>query len=885
MKEPTKPTLFRMMVLVAFMMALLFPTGMAFAQDETPEQPAVVEEVTDPAPAEESVDTTVEEDTAEENTNPEVEEEEEAKGEEITEAACESIEEEEASAEEAVEPEGEEALGEETAADIPTENGSDEDAIVAEGVEILAESGTVLTDEAGNLLPLASEVAAEILAAPDPVFCSEGGVCGVSRTNMADAISDALASGDSGTIFVEAGTFSGFDLSGFGTSGTPLNLTIQGGIGGTTYFDTQIFLHNNYANIILRDFTVNISGSDAGIGIEGTAVASGADTPTILALDNTGSLTLYNIITTNTFDTALYVGTTSANPDGHTSGDVSLVNVQADGGANTPTEYGAFVENTAGSGDVSVDDSNFHAGGNDALKIKSNGNVTVTDTTASNSGGDGISIESSSPSGANLVTLQNVTASNNTGNGIDLSVKDGSFVLADVIANGNGGDGAYLSTTSTADYSSTNAVIRSTFNSNTGNGLYLRHDAAFLTSMTLMNAIGNSGYGLVVHPSSSPTDSYTIGTCSVNLLDNITANLLITGASTTNPIKWYYCSLQHQNSYVPKPNNGTWIHPLPPGYSSFCNWCADRDYDSDGITDQNDECPAVAGPAENNGCPLLVCPTGSEPDGFGGCIETNMCSGVDHSVDTDNDAIPDGCDSCPNDPDNDADGDGVCGDVDICPGYDDNTDTDGDGVPDGCDACPNDPDNDADGDGVCGDVDNCPFTPNPDQNDYDQDGFGDVCDPTPDGYKAQIPPSNNVGGPIIPVTGGQLQEFDCSLTCSTLGLSGGEMARFCSLCGYFGALLKEGPSTLPGSLPAGFDYQNALTATLVKDGSPILSLPPGSTMMVSFPVPAGAKASDYMLYYWNASSSTWVEITGLSISGGYAEAYVAAPGTFLLVKK
>lgn len=40
---------------------------------------------------------------------------------------------------------------------------------------------------------------------------------------------------------------------------------------------------------------------------------------------------------------------------------------------------------------------------------------------------------------------------------------------------------------------------------------------------------------------------------------------------------------------------------------------------------------------------------------------------------------------------------------------------------------------DSDGDGVCDDVDVCPNTPNPEQNDSDNDGIGDVCDDDDDG--------------------------------------------------------------------------------------------------------------------------------------------------------
>lgn len=85
------------------------------------------------------------------------------------------------------------------------------------------------------------------------------------------------------------------------------------------------------------------------------------------------------------------------------------------------------------------------------------------------------------------------------------------------------------------------------------------------------------------------------------------------------------------------------------------------DTDKDGIGDPTDQCPTIAGPASNNGCPVMTQPP----------------------IDTDGDGTPDATDRCPN----------VAGPANNqgCPVVTPPTDTDGDGVPDTNDKCPGTP--------------------------------------------------------------------------------------------------------------------------------------------------------------------------------------------------
>ncbi|CAN1530908.1 OmpA-like domain [Flavobacteriaceae bacterium] len=140
-----------------------------------------------------------------------------------------------------------------------------------------------------------------------------------------------------------------------------------------------------------------------------------------------------------------------------------------------------------------------------------------------------------------------------------------------------------------------------------------------------------------------------------------------------------------------------------------------KDTDEDGILDSDDDCPKVAGPIENKGCPWPdtdadtvvdkddTCPTVAGP------VENKGCPWGD----ADKDTVMDNIDACPT----------VAGPVENkgCPW----PDTDGDSVLDKDDKCPNEkglvanfgcPENDADKDGVVDKEDECPTVPGPASN-------------------------------------------------------------------------------------------------------------------------------------------------------------------------
>ena len=161
----------------------------------------------------------------------------------------------------------------------------------------------------------------------------------------------------------------------------------------------------------------------------------------------------------------------------------------------------------------------------------------------------------------------------------------------------------------------------------------------------------------------------------------------------------------------------------------------DGDVDGDGISNNvpvdflgTDLCPyenASGSDSNADGCIDSQGNTFADSDDDGVLDSVDTCPDGDDNLDTDNDGIPNACDTYQQDWDND----GVNDDVDVCQGHHDSNDSDDDGIPLGCDEYPNDSDND----GVQNQMDNCVLVHNPEQSNLDDDVQGDACDGDIDG--------------------------------------------------------------------------------------------------------------------------------------------------------
>ncbi len=176
------------------------------------------------------------------------------------------------------------------------------------------------------------------------------------------------------------------------------------------------------------------------------------------------------------------------------------------------------------------------------------------------------------------------------------------------------------------------------------------------------------------------------------------------------------------------------------------------DTDGDGIPDYKDECPNKKGEKINNGCPERGVMKDRDNDGVADsvdkCPDKPGSSNAGGCPDSDNDGVPDFEDKCPN----------LTGSVSNngCPDGNKNKDTDGDGVIDRLDKCPSQAGSlkaggcpDSDNDGVPNYFDKCPDKSGLSIYDGCPDTDGDGLDDFNDRCPTMAGPVENKGCPKI----------------------------------------------------------------------------------------------------------------------------------------
>jgi len=829
------------------------------------------------------------------------------------------------------------AAAAEEPAQPPSAETSPQEPTVADILEELPEdTDIVVTNEEGEILPLASEEAADaILSDPDPMWCPQGQTPG---TDLADLVQDCTnsfnrfttASGlintlqgglytGPGTIYVSSGNIAGADqgknITLNGNSLTALSsydLTVQGGwdFVSDSVNNRSVFVNSTFE---IKNWTGNITVNDLKFEL-----ASGVSGDGLIIKDIDGNVTINNVVITDSVsDDGLFIN--------HVDGNVAVNDSKFTNNAGN----GATIKNAT---NVTVTESEFRRN-NKGLEVSNVDTITLNEVLAQNNdlqGADlsaftsvtvygGSSFNKNSRQGlradAYTVDISDSEAVDNGTDGTDRSGfrADGYDVtLSNVYAADNGLYGANI-------HAANSVTIEdgSLFEYNAGNGLNVFSDGSItLKDVTASNNGGNGAdldnscgclAGDITISSSVFSENYESG------LNAYSAGNIALNSVTAN------------NNYY----NGAWLDNT---YGSGNVVIYDSHFD--GNVEYDDDAGLNV---DSNGFVTLSNVTASNNGGDG--VDIGYDSGyfgnpsfvgwsgalIENSVFNNNAGTNDswgwglymeygiGDVTIKNVT---ASGNlyealfvGTTGNVTIKNSQFTNTDDD-DGI-----------DLDIDGNAVICDttisgnanyglsagsvsgnltLNNVIFANNGSgpADDYFFDGPGLVtissegCVPSSGGGGGKG--GSGLPGSIIPVTGGGSAEFNCELFSSTtLVLANGDSVTFkCPISGS-GALSPLGSDALPGGLPEGVTYASGLNAVPSPDGSDTAL---DGQVVISFIVPEGQESAELAILYWNGSE--WVDLKdatfddgrevvngGGKTGDGHFQAITNFSGTFVLVTK
>ena len=367
-----------------------------------------------------------------------------------------------------------------------------EDPAVAEVATVLEEEDLSLVNEAGEVLPLASQETAEAISTADPYFTSggityrffaAGGMCGIYPPGtcfdgLAQPITSALTYIQNnatiptdGKIYVEAGTYGAVTING----SLPNMSTIKGLVGvdglASTIINGNVSISNTLTGFTLSGFTIN----------------------GMLIIDtNTGTLNLENLDVNYTaaVNHPIYVY--------NHKGSINVKQVKSSG-----NRFSNYFNNTAGTGNITItqsafDNNNPAAGVTNAhgLYLLTNGTITLDGVSASNNNGSGVRIDL-----GGALTIKNSVFNNNyatpdatySGYGVYGYVSK-AITISQVIANDNEQDGLYLSTPLTVTLTNVTTI------GNDKNGVRIDASNGFGAVKVSYSAFNyNSNNGLLIY--------------------------------------------------------------------------------------------------------------------------------------------------------------------------------------------------------------------------------------------------------------------------------------------------------------------------------------------------------------------------------------------------
>ena len=820
--QKRKKSIFSIIMAVAMMILMVFPT-VAFAEDKTPvDEPVVVEET---GAAEETTDTAADVTVVEETTD----------------AASDGTDEDETTAAEETTEETvtEEPVAEETGtAEETTEEAAAEEPVVEEApaaeedlsgiVAALDEADVVLVDAEGEELSLASVEAEEMLSSGDPWFvandlsgdvigytCNTAGcVCAPTVTDcnhvtnpVQASIDDPLSTGQDITIdgyYEEQITIIGKDVNLVGaTTGGGISAPVGALSNNAT--DGTSFL---FGLIYIQDGTVNIQG---------------------LTIDGSGGYV-------SDSGTDIYAGVVFNNASGSVVTS-SISNFKDSDGA----DQGVGVCIYSSIGGVTVEQNEIF--NTETVLIKDSDNVTVKHNKIHDQSNDdlgkhaaGIEVEGSSNIKIENNEIYDVTTSSLWMGAYGIKIEDSKEINI-----------KHNSIMDVHDYFTCPFFLDFQHD---GYGIYLKN----VNDVTILrNEITDNDNGIKI------TDS-TSGCCLCSGGEEYGKDIEIHKNNIFN--NGYYNLIKDTNPDIDADDNYWGVHKIP----KIGGW--------DGYVEKvskNQSCTYFGGTKYSTGVWIwkkYYC----RYDGF---VQLAKLKGVSQSEIGKRKHHP----AVNTLPLKDYDGDGEYI-YDNCP-WDANSeqeDFDNDGFGDLCD-----PDDDSDG--VVDDLgDNCLLLYNPDQLDSDSDGIGDACDPTP------FPPEGPTTALVVPfsgiisVTDGQLVQLPCDRECVTLELPDGSQAEFCGLCGHWVSLSEKYEGTIPFDMPEGASMLMDMTVVLMDPDQVILDhVPAGATLKLGYPLAEGVDPTALTMYLYDPAKEEWVELTAEEVLE-YLEAYTDWPGTSILVE-